>query len=265
MRDDSVRIEDARIKGLDLDNYPWVHERHRIFPEVFGSEGYQNILDIAAGVGVVAKRIHDLYPCKMLCNDISKECLRCLKANNLSTVSFDLDDPGTPFPFPDETFDAIISLATLEHIINIDHHMREVRRILKKDGHLYLSTPNYSGIHFVVPFLLHGKSFHDPMKGGIDTYEFYAHVRYFTYKTLLEFTSSFGFRAEKVYLPIPKESSRYRALEKKSRIRALLAKTVIYLLYRLLPSRWAFHPVIRFAKHDGLADGEAFKLEKIII
>ncbi len=58
------------------------------------------------------------------------------------------------FPFKDESFDAVISLATLEHIIDIDHHMNEIRRILKKDGDLFLSVPNYSGIHFVIPFLL---------------------------------------------------------------------------------------------------------------
>jgi SAM-dependent methyltransferase len=124
MRKDAVAIEDSRLKDLDLDTYPWIHERHRIFPGVFGEEKYGKILDIAAGAGLVAKRIQDRYPCFMLCNDISPESIRFLRANMLRTVSFDLDDPNSYFPFPDETFDAVISLATLEHIINIDHHMQ---------------------------------------------------------------------------------------------------------------------------------------------
>lgn len=265
MREDAVTLEDNRLRGFDLDTYPWIHERHRIFPEVFGTEKYEKILDIAAGVGLVAKRIQDQYPCSMLCNDISPESIRCLKANKLKTLSFDLDDPKTAFPFPDETFDAVISLATLEHIINIDHHMQELRRILKAKGHLYMSTPNYTGIHFVIPFLLSGRTFHDPMKGGIDKYEFYAHVRYFTYETLVEFVSAFGFMAEKVYLPLPKGSSRYRSLEKRSKAMALAAKCGVYLLYRFFPPRWAFHPVIRFVKSGSAESGRRVKSEKVIL
>ncbi len=250
MRQDAVKIEDGRLEGLDLENYPWFHERHRIFPKVFEEGKYRRILDIAAGVGVVAKRIQDNYPCFMLCNDISTESIRSLRKSNLNTVSFDLDNAGASFPFVDGAFDAVISLATLEHIINLDNHMNELRRILAPDGHLYLSAPNYTSIHFVVPFLLNGRSFHNPMNGGLDKYEFYAHVRYFTYRTLLEFTESFGFRADKVFLPLPEGSSRYRSLKRKAPLLALTAKSAVYLFYKLVPPRWAFHPVIRFTKTD---------------
>ena len=265
MRNDAIALEDGRLAGLDLGNYPWIHERHRIFPEIFEVGRYKKILDVAAGVGVVAKRIQDSYPCEMLCNDISPQTLKSLKANNLNTVSFDLDDPELTFPFDDETFDAIISLATLEHIINVKHHMTEVRRILKTGGHLYLSTPNYSGLQFVIPFLLKGRSFHNPLKEGIDKYEFYAHVRYFTYKTLIELVSSFGFSAEKVYLQLPKCSSRYLALKKRSRLMALLFRFVMYVLYKVLTPRWAFHPVIRFSKSDKTTNGRYVKPKKVIV
>jgi hypothetical protein len=136
---------------------------------------------------------------------------------------------------------------------------------LKTNGHLYLSTPNYTGIHFVIPFILNGKAFHDPMKGGIHKYEFYAHVRYFTYKTLVEFASSFGFRAEKVYLPLPKGSTRYRSLEKRSKVMALMVKFGVYMLYRFLTTRWAFHPVIRFIKNGSTESERGGKPEKVIL
>jgi len=250
MREDAISIEDGRLTGLNLDNYPWYHERHRIFPGIFEKGRYDKVLDVAAGVGVVAKRVQDNYPCFMLCNDISTESLRSLKYNELNAVSFDLDDPDTNFPFSNGTFDAVISLATVEHIINLDNHMNEIRRILKDDGHFYLSAPNYSGIHFVLPFLFNGKTFHDPMKGGIHKYEFYAHVRYFTYKTLIEFAQSFGFKAEKVFLPLPEGSSRFKSLQKKSKVMAMGLRAMMYLFYKLMPPRWAFHPVIRFSKNN---------------
>jgi len=265
VRNDAIALEDGRLDGLDLSSYPWVHERHRIFPQIFENGTYKKILDVAAGVGVVPKRIQDSYPCDMLCNDISPQSLKSLKANNLKTVSFDLDDPELTYPFPDETFDAILSLATLEHIINTKHHMTEVRRILKTGGHLYISTPNYSGLPFAIPFLLKGRSFHNPLKEGINEYEFYAHVRYFTYKTLMEFVSSFGFSAEKVYLPLPKCSSRYLAFKRRSKSLAFLFRLVMHVCYKVLTPRWAFHPVIRFSKSDIPTNGKYRKPKKVIV
>ena len=265
MRNDAIRIEDDRLQGLDHSNYPWIHERHRIFPEIFKGQKYEKIIDIAAGMGIVAKRIQDNYPCYILCNDISTESLKNLKANGLNTISFDLDNPEKPFPFPDETFDAIISLATIEHMINVDQHMLEIKRILKKGGHLYISAPNYSSVHFVIPYLLHGRSFHNPMSHGVDKYEFYAHVRYFTYKTLLEYISSFGFKAQIVYLPLPKDSTRYNALKKKSKILAFGLTAIMYLSYKILPPRWAFHPVLRFSNTEQPNPNKFKKPKRIIL
>jgi SAM-dependent methyltransferase len=268
LRKDATKLEDGRLAGFDMESYPWIHERHRIFPEILEPGRYKMILDVAAGMGIVAKRIKDGYPCRMLCNDISETSLKILRQAGLETTSFDLDDPATPFPFADKTFDAVISLATLEHILHLDEHMREVHRVLKEDGHLFISTPNYNGIHFVIPFLLKGRSFHDPMKGGIDRYEFYAHVRYFTYVTLLEFISSFGFRPDIVYLPLPAGSARYRALQTKSKLLAFLLKNGMHFFYRLTSPRWALHPVMRFSKIDiplQLAKRERPKRPKKII
>jgi len=265
MRMDAVPLEEGRLEGLDLENYPWLHERHRIFPAVLKNETYGKILDVAGGIGVVAKRIRDGYPCFMLTNEISRTGQKSLKKNRLPSISFDLDDPGLHFPFSEGSFDAVISLATLEHIIHLDHHMQEIRRILKTGGHLYLSVPNYSSIHFAVPYLLKGKSFHDPMKGGIDKYEFYAHVRYFTYKTLLEFVGSFGFRPKAVYLPLPHGSSRFLTLKKRSKLLALTFRAAMSAMYLCLSPRWAFHPVVCFTKIDPPAGTFFGKPKKIIL
>lgn len=250
MRKDATNVEESRLEGVEnIEDYPSFHERHRIFPEIFKGRSYKRILDVAAGVGCAARRIHNGYPGEITCNDITPTCLRLLEQGGLKTVSFDIDDDATPFPFPDGYFDAVISLATIEHVIFLDHHMKEIRRVLADGGHLYISTPNYAGLVHLPRYLLRGESFHNPLKEG-SRYEFYAHVRYFTFKTLLHFVTSFGFAPLEVYLPLPESSSYYRAMQAKSASKAWLFRLSMRLLYTLGSPRWASEPVICFQKTD---------------
>jgi SAM-dependent methyltransferase len=248
MRKDAIPLEEARLSEVEeLSDYASVHERHRIFPALFEGRAHTRILDVAAGVGAAAKRIADGHPAEMLCNDISPKAIAVLNKLGLKTTSFDLDDPDAPFPFPEGRFDAVVSLATIEHIIHLDHHLSEIHRILDEGGYLYISSPNYASFTCTIRYLLSGRSFHNPLAEG-DRYEFYAHVRYFTYRTLLEFVESFGFTPEAVYLALPAESSRYLALEKRSKLKALVFRSAMWLLYTLGSPRWAFEPVLCFRK-----------------
>jgi SAM-dependent methyltransferase len=143
-----------------------------------------------------------------------------------------------------------VSLATIEHVIFLDNHLKEINRILSSNGFLYISTPNYAGLVHLPKYLLKGESFHDPLKEH-SRYEFYAHVRYFTYRTLIKFVSSFGFTPVAVYLPLPERSSYYRAMKTRSPLKAILFRTAMRLLYTLGSPRWASEPVIIFQKTDG--------------
>lgn len=268
MRTDAVKLEEIRLKGIDkIGDYISIHERHRIFPAIFGNREHRRILDIAAGVGVVGKRIQDNYKVsggkfELMCNDISPTCLRILKQTGLQTTSFNIDDEEQAFPFDDGTFDAIIALATIEHIINIDHFLCEIYRLLDDDGYLYLSAPNYSGLLYILPLIWTGKTFHDPMQED-SRYEFYAHVRYFTYKTLCNFVSSFGFALDTVYIGLPNSSSRYKALYSRSKIKALSLRIFLKILYTCLSPRWASEPVLCFRKAN--AKNKVGKLRKIVL
>jgi SAM-dependent methyltransferase len=45
-------------------------------------------------------------------------------------------------PFPDGTFDVVISNHVVEHVADPDRHLSEIRRVLKASGVCYLATPN---------------------------------------------------------------------------------------------------------------------------
>jgi SAM-dependent methyltransferase len=262
MRKDATNVEEARLKGIEkIEDYPSFRERHRVFPQIFDGRDHKRILDVAAGVGCAARRIHDSYSAELICNDITPTCLRVLEQQGLNTVSFDIDDEDTIFPFADGYFDAVVSLATIEHVIFLDHHLKEIRRILSDNGYLYISTPNYAGLVHLPRYLLKGESFHDPLN-EVSKYEFYAHVRYFTFKTLLDFVSSFGFTPLEVYLPLPESSTYYRKMLAKSPLKAWAFRSSMWWLYTLGSPRWASEPVICFQKTD---EKRSTKYRKIVL
>ncbi|MFA5841394.1 MAG: methyltransferase domain-containing protein [Candidatus Paceibacterota bacterium] len=49
-----------------------------------------------------------------------------------------------PYPFPDDFFDSIEASHILEHLNSPFDVMRELRRILKKGGSLYIKVPHFS-------------------------------------------------------------------------------------------------------------------------
>ncbi|MBU0481699.1 MAG: class I SAM-dependent methyltransferase [Proteobacteria bacterium] len=247
MRADAIALEEKRLEEVStVDDYQAFHERHRIFPAIFEDRNHTRILDTSAGVGVLGRRIRQAYDAELLCNDICPKCLKTMQQSGLDTISFDIDDKDKPFPLADKSFDAVISLATIEHLIQIDNYMEEIRRILKDDGYLYISAPNYNGLAYLLPMVVTGKTFHDPFTEP-DRYEFYAHVRYFTHRTLLDYVSAFGFSPEAVYLALPESSSRFRKLKEKSKVKAAIFRHGMKMLYSVSP-RWASEPVLCFRK-----------------
>lgn len=52
---------------------------------------------------------------------------------------------GRGLPFPDATFDVVVSNHVFEHVGDLEQqadHLREVRRVLREDGFVYFAVPN---------------------------------------------------------------------------------------------------------------------------
>jgi SAM-dependent methyltransferase len=68
---------------------------------------------------------------------------------------------GMFLPFPDQTFDLVLSHAVIEHVADAARYLRECRRVLRPSGRMYLSTSPYlsfAGAHLPrlkVPVPLH--------------------------------------------------------------------------------------------------------------
>jgi len=55
-------------------------------------------------------------------------------------------------PFPDASFDLVVSFETIEHVADADRALAEFRRVLSEDGILVISTPNPAEYRVENPF-----------------------------------------------------------------------------------------------------------------
>ncbi|HFR4147118.1 class I SAM-dependent methyltransferase [Bacillus cereus] len=99
----------------------------------------KQIIDIGCGGGIYTKELALMGANNVVGLDFSKEILQAAKenCNNFSNISFIHGDAHN-IPYPNETFDIVISRAVIHHLQDIPTFLREASRILNKNGVLIL-------------------------------------------------------------------------------------------------------------------------------
>lgn len=101
--------------------------------------GGKVVLDVACGTGFGAKILRGAGARGVVGFDLSWEAL--LDCVGTAGTLYCLGN-GTSLPLSDQSFDAVTSFETLEHIPGFEDFVRELRRVLTPAGVLVLSTPN---------------------------------------------------------------------------------------------------------------------------
>ena len=110
-------------------------------------------LDVGCGVGQVVKRLRDQkHPAFGV--DVSEPNIR--KANELAG-SCQLYD-GQRLPFPDNRFSGVGAFNVLEHVDEPESFLHELVRVLRPNGRLVVSSPNFLRV-------LGFKDYHPRMRG----------------------------------------------------------------------------------------------------
>lgn len=154
------------------------------------------VLDIGCGDGTAAATAAPLLAGHRVVGvDWSQDALKRAHARLPYVVRGELSDGG--LPFADGAADAVLFSEVVEHLVDPDSALDELRRVLRPGGHLMLSTPNLAawynrglllaGVQPVFSEVslraIHGR----PGK------EVVGHLRLYTARALREFVAASGF------------------------------------------------------------------------
>lgn len=102
----------------------------------------RNVLDVACGEGygsaLLARSAGHVIGADMASDVVAHARAHYASQANLEFCAADC----TALPFPDSTFDVVVSFETIEHVAAQQTLLDEVRRVLRSEGLFILSSPN---------------------------------------------------------------------------------------------------------------------------
>ena len=169
-------------------------------------ESCRSVLDLGCGSGWLSEMISRTGVSSVVGIDIDEQAIAEMNEHASPGVR-GIYGQTDSLPFDNDSFDLVVAKDILEHLLFPGSTTREVFRVLKPGGWLYVATPSPSSTHF---------------------YDDYTHVRPFSRRGLSALLEDTGFAVEKLYYtgnyPGVGHYMRYRGQRKLPRITYLLAK-----------------------------------------
>lgn len=114
----------------------------------------RHVLEVGTGSGIIAHCISEAVGSggKVMAVDVADQ------RQITGGYDFELVE-SSRLPFPDATFDVVVSNHVFEHVGDLEQqadHLREIRRVLREDGFVYFAVPNRWTVvepHFRLVFL----------------------------------------------------------------------------------------------------------------
>jgi SAM-dependent methyltransferase len=103
-------------------------------------------LDVGCNRGSIEALFRERFPARSSVTsidgiDVSPNAIRAACELGLPNCHFEVYS-GSRFPYPASTFDVVVLVEVLEHVPAKEELLREIWRVLKPDGRLFLTTPN---------------------------------------------------------------------------------------------------------------------------
>ena len=173
----------------------------KFFPQYF-RDG--DVLEIGAGNGNVAKTLlaSDMKISNYILSDMSAVRVEGIRRNlddiRVKTMEIDAEEISRSRL---DSYDAVIMIALIEHLVDPLRAMQEIRKIIKPGGFIYIDTPNIAKYTRRIKLLFGRFPSTASMNEGLTTFsgepaDLYdeGHLHYFTYRSLsLMLTERCGF------------------------------------------------------------------------
>jgi len=171
--------------------------------------GGETILDAGCGNGRFMESILKSSPnLKIKGLDFSESEIKTAREKNLDVLQADFEKG---IPLSKETFDFIYAGEVIEHLFNPDFFLDELNRVLKKKGHILITTPNLcSWLNRILmplgiqPLFLEPSTRSKLIGAGIlkkfkQDSQPVGHVRIFTFEALKDLLNLSGFKILKTW------------------------------------------------------------------
>src|SRR2546422_279428 len=164
----------ALLKTGSLDHADWNFRpflgriqslRFKLVLSLFPPYRVPRLLEVGYGSGVfmpeLAPRARELYGIDI--HDQEKQVAEVLVQHDISARLFQGD--VTHMAFPDNFFDAVIAVSTLEFVNDQESACQELKRVLTPDGFLIVVTPGHSPVVDLGLRILTGKKAQEDFQG----------------------------------------------------------------------------------------------------
>jgi len=188
---------------------PWYGKALSLLPDCCNF----SVIELGSGAGEFARLIEPRVK-KITCVDLSAVYVKKLKQAGFEAVRTDFNQN---LPFSSRIFSLAISLEVIEHVVQAELFLKEVRRILKPGGWLVLSTPNIAWWGYRLMALI-GRP---PKKEGY-------HLRFFTAITLVKLLAESGF--------IVKKTAHFSTIPYLNRLLVRLKLKPVYPIIKIWPN-----------------------------
>jgi methionine biosynthesis protein MetW len=163
----------------------------------------RRLLDIGCGTGnllsMLQVNVDEVYGV-----EVSKTAVQACKDKGLAVFYVDVNNEK--LPFGSSFFDVVICSEVLEHLFDPDFLMEEIYRVLSAKGYLVLTTPNLAWWLNRILLLFGFQPYNTEVSSRLNlgkprnVYEGVAgHIRPFTWRSLKELLSIYGFEVVKYF------------------------------------------------------------------
>ena len=154
------------------------------------------VLDVGCGNGFLGRYLKEKCGCKVFGVEKSEVWAKEAQKYYDNVIIGDLNDEKI-WDKIQEKFDTIILADILEHLINPETVLEQIKKIIKKDTDIIISLPNFA-LWRIRLNLLMGK-FNYTKRGILDK----THLRFFTLKTAKEMIIKSGYQIHKIFFAQP--------------------------------------------------------------